>query len=607
MTHRDAVLPLGLLLASAACACSLVHRPDRDDHPSIAGTAASAGRAADDRDAHAGTNAPVPAAGGAGVGGGGRAAGAGTGTDIEPPPIDDWSAGLPLPPLAPEVGERFEGLQEPDFAQPPDAIAEMHCGSILRIEEHTEVGAAFATADTQVTRVFDAQGRLLVAEESTTVVGDGHLLLELEAGDTATRLQLDYDAEGRVARVRQGALDEHRDQHGTVVDFIHAGDGSFRAEIATSHVHRDGEGLARGFCEHMEFDAEGRLLRTSWGCGQSEEARAFTYDAEGRLLEVRGRSVERFLTARPADPRFGESSEWTIRYDHGTPGEVAVVWNEIDLRGWNELSGEPPPEVEQRLVRFFDGAGRLVATEFDYGNDGSVDERAQYVYDDPSSPRWVRQTYDFGLDSVIDLVEERSRQGDTQHVERRHMAQWGDETRFHYSIGHFYALLTSGRHSSSPQSVSRWALQFDGDDRLVTAALDMRLVPMPPVQDGTPQEFVSSLVQRHAAAGYVEHVALETTNLAWIAIGQLEPVDSRRTTSCKLEPGCEGDALVLPADPALAACQTESGAASRLLLPYMHAPYLPPPFDRIEAMRTRHAHAATFDPRPPTVREIVGY
>jgi len=63
----------------------------------------------------------------------------------------------------------------------------------------------------------------------------------------------------------------------------------------------------------------------------------------------------------------------------------------------------------------------------------------------------------------------------------------------------------------------------------------------------------------------------------------------------------------LPDDPALAACQTESGLAGRLLLPHVQSLYLPPPYHLIEAMRTRHAHAASFDPRPPTVREIVGY
>jgi hypothetical protein len=192
-------------------------------------------------------------------------------------------------------------------------------------------------------------------------------------------------------------------------------------------------------------------------------------------------------------------------------------------------------------------------------------------------------------------------------IERRHMAQWGDERRFHYSIGHFYALLTSGRHSSSPQSLSRWTLQLDADERVVAAELDMRLVPAPETVDRAPQEFASSLVRRFAGAGYVEHAAVESTGLAYVAIGELSTVVSRRDTSCSLEPACADGTVALPDDPALAACQTDTGVASRVLLPHMQSPYLPPPFDRIEAMRTRHAHAASFDPRPPTVRELVGY
>jgi len=607
MTHRDAARSLtisrSLLLASLACACSLTHDRDRQGEPAAGTAAAPATHAggAGAGGAQAGMQAqPVPTAGSSGSGGS-------AGADMQPPQDDPWSEPFPLPPLAPEVEERFKALQEPDFAQAPDALAAMRCGSIFRIDEVTEVGdPPLADAHAEVTRVFDARNRLLVAEESATVTGSAHLIVELEGGDSATRLQLDYDAEGRPQRVRQGALDEHRNEHGTVVDFTYGADGSFQAVVATTHVYPDVENLIarppRGFCEHMEFDAAGRLGRTSWGCGKREEARAFSYDAQGRPLEVTGRPLASLMSLALADPRFRESSEWSIRYDYATAGEVSVVWNELDLRG------ETPLEIEQRLVRRFDPTGRLVSTALDYGNDGTLDERADYTYDDPQSQAWSRQAYDFGLDGVIDLVEERSRQGDTQVIERRHMAQWGDEQRFHYSIGHFYGLLTSGRHSSSPQSASRWSLQLDADDRVVAAQLDMRLVPQPPTTNGGPQKFASSLVQRFAGGGYVEHVAVAFSGMAYVTLGAPpETVPSRRETTCSLEPACEGRTPVLPDDPALAACQTDSGAASRLLLPHMQSPYLPPPFDRIEAMRTRHAHAASFDPRPPTVREIVGY
>jgi YD repeat-containing protein len=604
MTRRDAGWWKSLLLASLACACSLTH--DRDDrNEPVAGSAAEGGGSGAGG-AHAGTQAPLPSAGSAGSAGSSGNGGS-AGADMEPPPQDDPGIGsFPLPPVLPEVADRFKALQEPDFAQAPEMVAETHCGSILRIDELTEVGEALAGAQAEVTRVFDAEGRLLVAEESATITGHPHLILEgIEGTDRATRLQLDHDAEGRVRRVRQGALDELRDEHGTVVDFTYAADGSYRADIATTYVYPGTDGISdlspRGFCEQMEFDAAGRLLRTSWGCEASEQARAFSYDAQGRPLEVTGRPIASFTPITLVDPRFGESSEWRIRYDYAVPGEVSVVWNEVDLRG------EMPLELEQRLVRRFDTAGRLVSTEFDHGNDGSVDERADCTYEDPESEAFSRQAYDFGLDGVIDLVEERSRQGDTQAIERRHMAQWGDENRFHYSIGHFYAQLSTGRHSSSPQSLSRWTVQLDADDRIVSAGLEMRLVPAPLTTSSAPQEFAASLVQRFAAAGHVEHVAVESTGLAYVAIGEQAEVLSRRETTCSLQSACAGDAPVLPDDPALAACQTDTGAASRVLLPHMQSPYLPPPFDRIEAMRTRHAHAASFDPRPPTVREIVGY
>jgi hypothetical protein len=150
-------------------------------------------------------------------------------------------------------------------------------------------------------------------------------------------------------------------------------------------------------------------------------------------------------------------------------------------------------------------------------------------------------------------------------------------------------------------------VQLDADDRVVSSALEMRLVPVPLTTSTEPQELASSLVRRFGAAGHVEHVAVESTGLAYVAIGEQAEVLSQRETTCSLLSACAGDAPVLPADPALAACQTDTGAASRVLLPQMESPYLPPPFDRIEAMHTRHAHAASFDPRPPTVREIVGY
>jgi hypothetical protein len=542
----------------------------------------------------------MPTAGSSGSGGS-------AGTDMQPPTDESWRETIPLPPLAPEVEDRFKALQEPDFAQAPDLVAAISCGSIFRIDELTEVGdPPLADARAEVTRVFDAQNRLLVAEESATVSGSAHLILELEGGDSGTRLQLDYDAQGRPERVRQGALDEGRNEQGTVVDFSYSADGSFLADIATTHVYHDVQNLIaqppRGFCEHMEFDGAGRLQRTSWGCGKREEARAFSYDPQGRPLAVTGRALASLVSYAIPDPRFGESREWSIRYDYDTAGEVSVVWNELDLRG------AAPLEVEQRLVRRYDAMGRLLSTELDYGNDGTFDERADYTYDDPESQAWSRQAYDFGVDGVIDLVEERSRQGDTQVIERRHMAQWGDEQRFHYSVGHFYGLLASGRHSASPQSATRWSLQLDADDRVVAAQLDMRLVPQPPTTNSGPQRFTSSLVQRFAAAGHAEHVGADFSGLAYVTLGAPpELVPSRRETTCSLQPACAGGTAVLPADPALAACQTDSGAASRLLLPHMQSPYLPPPFDRIEAMRTRHAHAASFDPRPPTVREIVGY
>ncbi len=603
MTRPDAAWSMGLLLASLASACSLTHGRNDRNEPSAGNAANAGGSSSGAGGARAGTQAPVPTAGSSGSSGTEGSAGA----DMEPPPPDDPGIDTSsLPPLVPEVADRFKALQEPDFAQAPDAIAETHCGSILRIDELTEVSDALAGAQAEVTRVFDAEGRLLVAEESATITGHPHLILEgIEGTDRATRLQLDYDAEGRIRRVRQGALDELRDEHGTVVDFTYAADGSYRADIATTHVYPATDDISdlspRGFCEHMEFDAAGRLLRTSWGCEASEQARAFSYDAQGRPLEVTGRPIASFTPIALVDPRFGESSEWSIRYDYAIPGEVSVVWNEVDLRG------EMPLELEQRLVRRFDTAGRLVSTEFDYGNDGSFDERADYAYDDPEGEAFSRQAYDFGLDGVIDLVEERSRQGDTQAIERRHMAQWGDENRFHYSVGHFYAQLSTGRHSSSPQSLSRWTVQLDPDDRVLSAALEMRLVPAPLTTHSDPQKFAASLVQRFAAAGHVEHVAVESTGLAYVAIGEQAEVLSRRETTCSLQSACVGDAPVLPDDPALAACQTDTGAASRVLLPHMQSPYVPPPFDRVEAMRTRHAHAASFDPRPPTVREIVGY
>jgi hypothetical protein len=609
MTHLDAAksstISRSLLLASLACACSLTHDRDRDGMPAAGSGAepapAPAAAGAGAGGAQAGMQAPQPTAGSSGSGGS-------AGADTPPPTDESWRETWPLPPLAPEVEDRFKALQEPDFAQAPDVVAAISCGSIFRIDELTEVGdPPLADARAEVTRVFDAQNRLLVAEESATVSGSAHLILELEGGDSGTRLQLDYDAQGRPQRVRQGALDEGRNEHGTVVDFTYSADGSFRADVATTHVYHDIENFIaqppRGFCEHMEFDAAGRLRRTSWGCGESEEARAFSYDAQGRPLEVTGRSLATLVSAAVwLDPRFDESSEWSIRYDYATADEVSVVWNELDLRG------ESPLEVEQRLVRRFDPTGRLVSTELDYGNDGTFDERAEYTYDAPDSQAWSRQAYDFGLDGVIDLVEERRRQGDTQVIERRHMAQWGDEQRFHYSVEHFFGLLGNGRHSASPQSATRWSLQLDADDRVVAAQLDMRLVPQPPTTNSAPQKYASSLVQRFAGAGYVEHVAVDFSGLAFVTLGAPpETVASRRETTCSLQPACAGGTAVLPDDPALAACQTDSGAASRLLLPHMQSPYLPPPFDRIEAMRTRHAHAASFDPRPPTVREIVGY
>jgi len=564
-------------LALLLCACAGTHQPEP---------------VATDPDIDSGTSATADAGGSALPPDASSAADAAP-TEIRNPDtgaIDVFDDGS-LTKLAPAVQDAFKALEEPDFTAPPLEVASETCGFVFHIAEHSKVQLFMSgTIDTEVTRVFDADGRLLVAHEDIT----GAATLIPPTGVGGSRMQFDYDEAGRVRRLRETTFaDQLYNRWSSVVDLTYAQDGSYVAELFTTRVPDDFF-QAWGLCSRMEFDAGDRLVRESWGCDQAQEARVYRYDARGRPLEVKGTAPTGVSEIPPEAQRFDESPQWTIRWDYADDDSSATVtWNELDRRK------EQPVDVEQRLVRRFDAQQRLTSVEFDYANDGTFDERVDYRYANDQSTQWDREAYDFGIDGLVDLVEEHSTEGASLIIERRHMTQAEDEQRSNYAIG-FPADPQTSRDPMTPESVLRWTLSIDAVGRPIVAELRRRSV-VPP--EGEVSSAVSSQRLRYSPEGYVEHVEVEEVRNENPATG------SRRETTCSLEPACDnGGQPTPPQDAALLACQTSQATASDYtFLPQAEPPYLPPPFHRIEGLRTRNRYAARFDPRPPTVREIVGY
>ena len=143
---------------------------------------------------------------------------------------------------------------------------------------------------------------------------------------------------------------------------------------------------------------------------------------------------------------------------------------------------------------------------------------------------------------------------------------------------------------------------MNGERQIVRAELDFRVFVPERFGLGAHGDANLNVVvtQRHDE-GYVsfaETVERETEE---------ETVLASRTTHCELRPGCEGQTARVP-ELGLLVCFPDAARSARRPMPALPAaPLVPPPYDRVEGLKRRHQQQLRFDPRPPSVREIIGY
>ena len=134
---------------------------------------------------------------------------------------------------------------------------------------------------------------------------------------------------------------------------------------------------------------------------------AYTYDANGNEVQSviddgMGVVVTTWTTYDAADNPVRAEQD----YDGDGVADISTVYL-YDQGVLSELEYDDGMDgtIDLRLVYAYDGDGRLVGADGDYGDDGSIDEQYTLVYDNPAPDLSGTLTYDFGVDGEPEQVE----------------------------------------------------------------------------------------------------------------------------------------------------------------------------------------------------------
>lgn len=530
-----------------------------------------------------------------------------------------------------EVAEVFQKLDDPDFSQPLDELAAESCG-FTQVAELVDESYTPYNAITDV-RAFDASGRLVAVKLDAEI--------ELMNMNQHTRLQIDYDSNGRPTMVRMSPIYRSTvDQfggRGTIITINYNSDGSKTSRLITDegdflnpvfgYIY-DSEISGQLFCETLRFDSEGGFTERRWGCAEPVSVQLRTYDEHRRPLSDR---------VTPLEPSVGgfEAEPWDINwnYDDSTRKAIAI-WSE-PMGSW--ISGDYNPfylvatyetigSVEQRLVRELDEAGRTISIQFDHLNDGSIDERVDYAYQEGEL---VSEKTDFWNDGMVDILKTRSKTSDANHITTRNMTGFFDSALYFRSVYSWDSKLVD-IHSIPPgQGQVETEVLSDESGRAYETKVDARW-PFA-ASSGDASEIMEPgvfhlVASWHETATYDDRGYMIQKGLQWqesnltlqsnpgVAVPYSASSEEKQTTSCTYTSACDSPGVVFPEDDRLRNCETMVAAVfPRYAFPGRRPMikrtdnFIVPPYDAVPGIQNTMKRRSDVFFALPSARDLIDY
>jgi hypothetical protein len=555
---------------------------------------------------------------------------------------DEYDAAPPPEEVLDDLGP----LSEPDFSESLETLAAERCGYLFTAE--AVISSKKGTVTIVETRSFDSIGRLIAAEiQLPESVSISHIPTVMQN----RRLQIDYDPTGRPLLVRLGPMFQMPiiESAGSIVRIEYRDDGSYVSRYITDETELISKLTAEGFdyvqgpatgegffCEKLHFDRGGNLLQREWDCAHPTVVQSRSYDERQRPVTDRGLLMFNPEKKRPLPIGWSsvmQNREWQIDFAYDdVKHSSTLTWNDVDRDRQAIYEILDNQLAEHRLVRTYDDTGqRVLAIDYDYGNDARFDEQTIYTY---QGGELLSKKTDFWRDGIVDIVEIHNRSTNGLRVERRNMTVYSDRSLSSFSTDGWGDSFADVSSTLPPQSQAVTEYQYDEQSRPIVIDLEMRKSGYYSVENS--DKYEQSLVSEswhetlsYADQGYVEkkesnwnpsNLLLEEQNTDDLSDQSeqdgpaLFGSSSANTTTCKLTPLCPNAEVTLPEDMRLLSCEVAfifPEYRTTVDIPSIDRDdiYAVPPYDTLPGTQNalKRSHSIYGFPGPPDVRDMVDY